>query len=145
MAERMRDIVTGELTLDYFVRRASEGWRLASIEWVRETAGTTETHVPGEALDTKVPYGLKVAEGTQMLEEHPLESTVLLLILDQIVHEKRITEIAQELNLRGYQQRGGAAWSPAAVFELLPRLIEAGPTLLKSSAWRERGERGPVN
>ncbi|HLH03345.1 MAG TPA: recombinase family protein [Bryobacteraceae bacterium] len=145
MAERMRDIVTGELTLDYFVRRASEGWRLASIEWVREQPGVAESEFAGKTLETHLPYGLRIAEGGQILEENPIESAVLLLILDQIVHEKRVTEIAHELNLRGYQQRGGGAWSPAAVFELLPRLIEAGPALLKSAAWRERNEKGRVH
>ena len=145
MAERLRDIVTGELTLDYFVRRAAEGWRLASIEWVRESSSAAASAVPDNLLDAQVPYGLRVAEPGDRLEENPFESAVLLLILDQIVHEKRVTEIAEELNLRGYQQRGGGAWSPAAVFDLLPRLIEAGPVLLKSSAWRERNERGRVH
>lgn len=141
MAERMRDIVTGELTLDYFVRRASEGWRLATIEWVREAPAAADRETSDRVLDAEVPYGLRVAEGIPTLEENPFESAVLLLILDQIVHEKRVTEIAEELNLRGFQRRGGGAWSAAAVFELLPRLIEAGPTLLKSTARREREQR----
>jgi hypothetical protein len=61
-----------------------------------------------------------------------------MLILEQIVKEKRISEIANQLNLAGYRTREGTPWGPTAVFNLLPRLIEAGPSLLKSAAWRER-------
>ncbi|HEY7209331.1 MAG TPA: recombinase family protein [Bryobacteraceae bacterium] len=139
MTERLRDIVTGELTLDYFVRRSAEGWRMASIEWVREGSSATATpRVPDKLVEASVPYGLRVAENGLNLEENPLESTVLLLILDQIVQEKRISEIAFQLNQRGYLTRDGSPWSPTAVFNLMPRLIEAGPALLKSAAWQER-------
>ena len=138
MTERVRDIVTGELTLDYFVRRSSEGWRLASIEWVREPDAARAESSAEPRIDTQMPYGLQFAEDGRRLEENPFEMSVLLLILEQIVQEKRITEIAAQLNLRGYHTREGAAWNAANVFNLMPRLIETGPALLKSAEWRER-------
>ena len=140
--ERTRDVVTGELTLDYFVRRAAEGWKLAAVEWVREAeapvAGETRTFETGPARDARLPYGLQLSPEGSRLEENPLEMTVLLLILEQIIQEKRITEIAAVLNQSGFQTRDGHVWSATAVFNLLPRLIEVGPAVLKSSAWHER-------
>jgi hypothetical protein len=138
MEKRIRDLITGELTLDYFMRRSAEGWKLVSVEWVREVEGTVP--IPEKVLSTsvEVPYGLQVSHEGEYLEENPLEATVLMLILEQIVKEKRISEIASQLNLAGYRTREGTPWGPTAVFNLLPRLIEAGPSVLKSAAWRER-------
>ncbi len=140
MKQNIRDVVTGELTLEYFVRRSTEGWKVASIEWVRE-AGEYKTSAELPDLLTgfpDVPYGLQVAEDGLHLEENPLEATVLLLILEQIIREKRIQEIAVQLNLQGHSTRGGKPWSATDVFNLMPRLIEAGPALLKSTAWQQR-------
>jgi recombinase len=65
-----------------------------------------------------------------------------MLILEQIVKEKRISEIAVQLNHEGHRTREGTLWSPTAVFNLLPRLIEAGPSILKSRQWSERRAEG---
>jgi hypothetical protein len=46
--------------------------------------------------------------------------------------------IAAELNRRGYRTRNGQAWTPISVFQMLPRLIEAGPGILNSDEWRQR-------
>jgi hypothetical protein len=139
MKQSIRDIVTGELSLEYFAKRFGEGWKVSSIEWVRES---DEIGTPDETARllnerTALPYGFRVTEGGTV-QENPLEATVLLLILDQIVREKRIQEIATELNLQGYFTRDGMPWSATDVFNLLPRLIEAGPSLLKSAAWQQR-------
>jgi len=145
MAQRNRDIVTGQLTLDYFIQKAAEGWKLAAIEWVREEgdeipASSPMVHLAGD----EVPYGLRISADGLYLESNPVERTVLLLLLDRIVHEKRITEIARELNDEGYRTRRDSQWTAAAVFELLPRLIEAGPGLLKSTEWRTLRAGGSV-
>lgn len=131
-------MIAGELTLDYFMRRSAEGWKLASVEWVREVEETAPEPAKVLSAPVDVPYGLQVSKDGPYLEENPLEATVLMLILEQIVKEKRIGEIANQLNLGGYQTREGTSWSPTAVFNLLPRLIEAGPSVLKSAAWKER-------
>lgn len=151
--ERTREVITGPLTIDYFMRKAAEGWTLAAVEWVRPaaeaaspelpspgvTAAIAESIFPGEA----VPYGLRLTDGGARLEPNPLEQTVLLLILDKIVKEQRITQIARELNQQGLTTRSGAPWGPTDVFDLLPRLIEAGPSLLRSPAWLEMRPASP--
>jgi len=137
--QRSRDLVSGPITLDYFVRRAAEGWSIAAIEWVREVEKTGDTAEPQQASTVKaeIPYGLEVAESGVELIPNPLEASILLAILEKIVKEKRIGDIANELNRNGYRTRDGALWTAPAVFNLLPRLIEAGPELLKSPAWQE--------
>lgn len=140
MQKHIHDVITGELTLDYFMRRSAEGWRLTSVEWVRNISSSEaeELGAPFLADKTEVPYGLRVASSSQFLEENPFEAAVLLLILEQIVKEKRISEIASQLNLAGHTTRGGLLWTPTAVFNLLPRLVEAGPAILKSADWEVR-------
>lgn len=138
MKQSVRDVVAGEVSIEYFVRRFSDGWKLVSIEWFRDAAdGTTAADAAIGTQPEAIPYGLRIS-GSGVLEENPLEMAVLLLILEQIIREKRIQEIAAELNLHGYATRAGRPWGPTDVFNLLPRLIEAGPGLLKSAAWQER-------
>jgi hypothetical protein len=135
--QRNRELVNGPLTLDYLMQRAAEGWKIAAVEWIREVDGMPAD--PPSSVDA--PYGLRISADGLQLEQNPLERTVLLLILDNIVREKRITEIARELNAHGLSTRRGKAWSPSDVFELLPTLIEAGPTLLKSNEWQSMRSR----
>ena len=137
MLQRSRDLVAGPLTLDYLVRKTAEGWKVAAVEWVREAEDTAIHPQPAVSSDAEeIPYGLRMAEDGSHLEQHPVERTVLLLILGGIVRERRITEIALELNADGLSTRQGSSWSPTAVFDLLPRLIDAGPSLLKSHDWQ---------
>lgn len=138
--QRSRDVIAGQLTLDYFMQKAAEGWKLAAVEWVRELPDTTSERMPLEVSfrPEEIPYGLRIADDGINLEKNPLETMVLLLILEEIVKEKRITEIAADLNVHGLKTRSGSAWSAPAVFELLPRLIEIGPALLKSPEWLAR-------
>jgi Recombinase len=140
MTQRSRDLIAGELTLDYFMKKAAEGWKLAAVEWVREVPDSVSDALPLEisVQPEQVPYGLRFAGDGMHLERNPLETAVLLMILDEIVKEKRITEIAADLNVSGFKTRTGSSWSASAVFELLPRLIDMGPALLKSPEWRER-------
>ena len=72
------------------------------------------------------------------LEENPDEHQVLLLTMELIVQDQRLSQVAEELNKRGFRTRAGFAWNPASVFELLPRLIEAGPRIFTSAEWLER-------
>ena len=138
MTQRSRDLVAGQLTLDYFMRKAAEGWKLAAIEWVREVEQAEVLEAPEVSAGVEdLPYGLRLSPDGLQLETNPLERTVLLLILEKIVQEKRITQIANELNEKGFRTRAATAWTPSAVFELMPRLIEAGPALLKSSEWQQ--------
>jgi hypothetical protein len=139
VTQRSRDVIAGQLTLDYFMQKSAEGWKLAAVEWVREISDSAGVAAPLEVAfqPEETPYGLRIAEDGMNLERNPLELTVMLLMLEEIVKEKRITEIAADLNVRGFKTRSGSAWSASAVFELLPRLIEMGPALLKSPEWRD--------
>lgn len=140
MTQRQRDLISGEVTLDYFVRKMAEGWSVAAIEWVREAHDQPGSSEPLQVVvhGEELPYGSQIAPDGFHLEQNPLEKAVLLMILDRIVREKRITEIAVDLNAAGLRTRRGAEWTAAEVFELLPRLVEAGPKLLNSPEWRDR-------
>lgn len=142
MTQRSRDLVGGPLSLDYFMRRAADGWTLAAIEWAREVEapeGTTEAPTFEIKLEPdEIPYGLRIGDDGLHLEPNPVETTVLLLILEKIVMEKRLSQIADDLNLRGFRTRRGTRWTSSTIFDVLPRLIEVGPKLLKSPDWRER-------
>jgi hypothetical protein len=131
----IRDRVQEPVTLEYFQRRLSEGWKLRAVEWERdeEFAGMAE-----EDTTEEVPYGLEIGANAERLRHNIEEVSVLLAVLEMIVTEKRVSLIADELNLRGYRTRSGSRWTPIAVFELLPRVIDMGPELLKSSEWRQR-------
>jgi len=140
MIQRSRDLISGQVTLEYFMQKMAEGWNLTAIEWVRETEdrpGSAELfHV---AIDgEELPYGVQLAPDGLHLEQNPIEKTVLLMILEKIVREKRITEIASDLNTAGLKTRRGTEWTAPAVFDLLPRLVEMGPKLLNSREWQER-------
>lgn len=141
MLQRNRELVSGPLTLDYFVQKAADGWKLSALEWVREVDATVPSDSVVPLTHQEIPYGSRLSEDGSHLEHNPLERTVLLLILEKIVRDERITDIARELNSQGMTTRSGAPWSPSAVFDLLPRLIEAGPSLLKSPEWQ--GMRSP--
>lgn len=131
----IRDRVQEPVTIEYFQKRLSEGWKLRAVEWERDEAG----EVTGEAGGTAaVPYGLEIGADAERLRQNAQEIAVLLAILEMIVTEKRISLISDELNQRGFRTRAGSRWTPTAVFELLPRVIDMGPELLKSSEWHRR-------
>jgi hypothetical protein len=135
--QRLRDVISGPLTFDYFQERLRAGWVPVAMEWMMpvspDTAGAEEAV---EQVET--PYGFRVGGSSKALEPDPEEIDVLYVILEQIVRDKRFTQIADELNRRHFKQRAGTAWTSSAVFELLPHLIEAGPALVKSDEWAGR-------
>jgi hypothetical protein len=111
------------------------GWKLHVIEWEQEEQL--------EALESAsspegVPYGLEVVSGALHLKQNPHEIAVLLTILEMIVRDESVPLIANELNQRNFRTRAGGSWSAPAVFDLLPRVIEMGPTLLRSQEWISR-------
>jgi hypothetical protein len=121
----------------YWDRRIREGWKLSAIEWKRESEASS-----AKAEDEfQVPYGLRISGDCLRLEEDPAERQVLLVMLEAIVQDHRLSQVADVLNERGFHTRVGRKWTPAAVFDLLPRLIEAGPGLLNSTEWAERRRR----
>ena len=130
--ERVRQLVSAPPSEADLKQQTEKGWRLAAIEWEREVE-TSETQLPSD-----VPFGLRIAPQTQRLEENPDEREILVQLMELLVQEGSYARIADEINRRGYRTREGKPWSPISVFEMLPRLIEVGPHLFRSSEWERR-------
>ena len=136
--ERTRQLVSGQFGPEDFKQRLEEGWRPVAIEWEREI----ETSPAGETAPApEVPFGLQVAGDCSHLEENPAEREVLFQIMELTIQDGPYSGIAEELNRRGFRTRQGKRWTPVSVFQMLPRLIEAGPGILNSDEWRQRRQR----
>jgi len=131
--ERIRQNVTGSISFEEIERFQKQGWKATAIEWQREVAGTT-----AEAAVEGPPYGLRVGDDCRTLQEDPLETGVLVTMMELMIEDGPYSAIAQELNRRGYTTRAGSRWNPVSVFKMLPRLIEAGPKIFSSEEWRQR-------
>jgi hypothetical protein len=135
--ERIRQSASGPLTWDEIQRLQNEGWKPIAVEWERDipegekTAAQTRDH-------EGPPFGLRVATDSPTLVEDPTENEALVLMMELIIQDGPYSFIAEEMNRRGYRTREGAKWSPVSVFEMLPRLIDAGPRILSSENWQRR-------
>jgi Recombinase len=127
--ERLRE-TPGSLTLELLVERAQQGWRLAAVEWVRLVEG--EETLPQREQPA---YGLRVAADGQSLEQDPDEQRAIVAILGMVIQDKGCVEIARVLNERGFRTRQLEAWTPTEIFQLMPRLIEAGQKTLATPEW----------
>lgn len=131
----VRDHVQFPVPDDYFQRRIANGWKLRVIEWEQENKQETHENLN---LTEDAPYGLEVVLGALHLRQNPQEVAVLLTILEMIVRDESVPIIAHELNQRNFRTRSGRSWTAPEVFDLLPRVIEMGPTLLQSREWVSR-------
>ena len=139
--ERIREAVGGLPTLEHLVGRAEAGWKLVALEWEREAAAAPLA--PNERLVEEIPYGLKVADDCAGLVESPDEKQIILTALDMIVEDCPLSQVADELNRRGYKTREGKPWTPSVLFVLLPRMIQVGPRVFTSDEWTSRRQRLP--
>lgn len=114
-------------------RRAVDGWKLVALVWQREIGATGLPQVIDE-----IPYGLMIASDCHHLVENPAEKQVLMLAMDLIVQDQKISQVADALNGRGFKTREGKKWTAADVFNLLPRLIDTGPKIFVSNEWIQR-------
>lgn len=130
--ERVRQIVAGPLSDAELKQQASQGWKLVAVEWEREVE-SAEGSLPGD-----VPFGLRVGEEGRQLVEDPQEREILIQLMELMVEEGSYARVAEEINRRGFRTREGGRWTPISVFEMLPRLIEVGPTVFRSSEWQNR-------
>lgn len=130
MRQTQRQIVSGELDLEDMRRRQQGGWRIAAIEWEHDAPDA----VPPRN-DVPVPFGLRVASDCHHLEEDPVESQVLRTIMQMVVHDRPLSQIAAELNGRGFKTRAGQPWNPADVFRLMPVIVESGPRIFSDPGW----------
>jgi hypothetical protein len=139
--ERIREMVTGPLDPEYVRKRTEAGWELVAMEWQRQAEGVEpERSRSGE----EVPYGSRVANDCAHLDENPSEMDALTLILELIVQDRSLSNMAETLNQRGFRTRDGSKWSMVTVYKMLPRLIEASPRIFATEAWIERRKRIPV-
>ena len=136
--ERIREVVTGSVDMDYVRRKTEAGWKLVAMEWRREVPGDESKEA---VLIEEIPYGLRVAADCSRLEEDPQERAVLVQMMELIVQDYSITLVSSELNKRGLRTRTGGYWTPVSVFNMLPRLIEVGPNIFSSDDWESRRER----
>ena len=135
--ERIREPLNGPISDEQLRAKAQSGWKPVAVIWERELDDSNGAYV----REVDVPYGYRVAVDTVHLEVNNQENAVLLLSMELIVQDMRLSQIAAALNEKGYRTRNGFLWNPASVFELLPRLIEAGPRIFTSEEWIERRKR----
>ena len=130
--ERIREVLSRPFEEGYFRAKLNEGWRLIAVHWERDVEGA-----PPEAArwTEEVPYGLRVADDCIHLEEDPDERRALELMLKLLFSDKPMSQIARDLNDQNLRTRTGSPWTQTAVFNMLPRLIEAAPHI-----WKREGQ-----
>jgi len=133
--ERFRDVLTATPTAEYWRQRTDSGWRLIAVEWERDVSGEEAGR---QDTVEEIPYGLKIAEDCLRLEVNITEREALMLMLELIVQDRSLSQVAAELNQRGFRTRRGVEWSPAGVFNMLPRMIEVGPRVFPQEEWAAR-------
>ncbi len=137
--ERMRDVVSEPISPDIIRQRTAAGWRMVSIEWQRELPDTEAPPEGGFSED--IPFGLRISDDCQRLEVHPHENQVLLLMMDLLAQDFSYSSIVSDLNEKGFRTREGKPWSRISVFNMMPRLIEAGPRIFSSAEWEKRRQK----
>lgn len=131
--ERMREVLTDPLTQAHIDGKSGEGWKAVAIVWERQAADHAQPQPANLAEDP--PYGLKISEDCLQLEQDIQEKEALLVMLEMIIQDKPLSEIAESLNQRGFRTRHNTKWTPGSVFDMLPRLIEVGPRVFTSEEW----------
>ena len=132
--ETVREAVSAVPDTSYLAAKAAAGWRVAAIEWERDAPQPSSIQTWTE----EIPYGLRVAEDGTTLVENPTEIQNIIAALDLIVDDRPLSQVASELNVRGFLMRNGQPWTPTALFTLLPRMIEMSPRLFTAEKWVHR-------
>jgi hypothetical protein len=135
--EHIRQSASDKLSWEAIQKFQREGWRLVALEWERKLTDDEKVS-EGEASNQPAPFGLQVVPGSAALVEDRNEAEILVTMMELIIQDGPYSGIAEELNRRGYRTREGSPWSPVSVFEMLPRLIDAGPRILSSENWHRR-------
>lgn len=138
--ERIRDVVSGPFSPGLIQQRTAAGWQLVSIEWRRELPGDEPAFSEG-VFDEAIPYGLRISDDCKRLEVEPSEHQAMVLMMELLVQDFPLSSVVSDLNEKGFRTREGKPWSRISVFNMLPRLIEIGPTLFPSREWEERRQK----
>lgn len=137
--ERMRDVISGPFDAEILRQRTAAGWQLVSIEWRRELPDS-ESPTEG-AFAEEIPYGLRISDDCRRLEIEPRENQALMVMMEMLVQDFSFSSIASDLNEKGFRTRPGQRWSPVAIFNMIPRLIEVGPRLFSTDEWEKRRQK----
>jgi hypothetical protein len=137
--ERIRDVISGPFSPEIMRQRTAAGWQLVSIEWRRELPG--EMPVSDGAYNEDIPYGLRISDDCSRLEVEPTEHQALVLMMELLVQDFPLSSVVSDLNEKGFRTRVGKPWSRISVFNMLPRLIEIGPTLFPTAEWDARRQK----
>ena len=134
--ERIRDVIAEPFSPEIIRQRSAAGWQMVSIEWRRELPGD---EAPSEgAFSEDIPYGLRISDDCQRLEFDPSERMALTQMMDLVVQDFPFSSIASDLNEKGFRTRQGKIWTQISVFQMIPRLIEIGPSLFSTTEWAAR-------
>jgi hypothetical protein len=137
--ERIREKVTILPTSMYLSKMHDAGWTLVALEWEREVETSSAPESPEEVSGTEeIPFGLRIATDCHHLEDDPLETQTLKFLAELIVQDVSFSSMADALNVRDYRTRDGRPWNAAAIFRLIPRLIDVAPRILSGSEWESR-------
>ena len=137
--DHMRERVTILPTSSYLSKMHDAGWTLIALEWEREVETSATPEPPQEVLGSEeIPFGLRIAADCHHLEDDPLETQTLKFLAELIVQDVSFTSMADALNVRDYRTRDGRPWTSAAVFRLIPRLIDVAPRILSGAEWDSR-------
>lgn len=137
--ERIRDVISGPFSQQIMQQRAAAGWQLVSLEWRRELPG--DAPVSEGAFNEDIPYGLRISDDCMRLEVEPREHQALVLMMELLVQDFPLSSVVSDLNEKGFRTRDGRPWSRISVFDMLPRLIEVGPSLFSSEEWEARRQK----
>src|SRR5258707_1567717 len=96
--ERIREVVTGSVDMDYVRQKTDAGWKLVALEWRRELPGDESSEA---VLMEEIPYGLRVSSDCNRLEEDPHESSGLVQKIGLILPANSITQVASTLQNPG--------------------------------------------
>jgi hypothetical protein len=69
------------------------------------------------------------------------ENQALMLMMELLVQDFSFSSIVSDLNEKGFRMRDGRRWSPVAVFNMIPRLIDVGPRLFSTNEWEARRQK----
>ncbi len=130
--QHTREFLSNPLTAADLERKAGQGWKPVAVVWERRV---DDDAPPIADITEPVPYGLKIAEDCIALEQDVQEREALIVMLEMIIQDKPLSEIANELNRRGFHTRHNTNWTPGFVFDMLPRLIEVGPRVFSTEEW----------
>lgn len=138
--EHMREATQGFISLQDLQSRAAAGWKLVALEWERESQ-RAEDEQASDLFVEEIPYGVQVSQDGQRLESNPDEYRVLAQMMELLIQDLPLSQVAIDLNKHGMRTRAGHLWTQISVFEMLPRLTEVSPRIITAKEWEKRRQK----